>query len=233
MLVDLTPPQPGIVVDGDDVSHDLNFTSETASVASSWTGFQDPETNIDFYTLSVLVNGVAEHNVTDYVAENFTDHAFNLGHGDEVKVKVKATNRAGSSVEVTSDGLRVDHTPPDLLYLSTADGTSFQQSDSSLHFTWNFEDSESGLAEYRDVVSQLLHRTKTRFWPLGGTDQHVVKLGQSTWNSTQSLVLPGLSLVNGATYSVKVTAVNWASMAAVEESKGVTVDTTPPVIEQV
>ncbi|KAK7113965.1 hypothetical protein V1264_000110 [Littorina saxatilis] len=233
VLVDLTPPQPGIVVDGDDLSHDLNFTSETASVASSWTGFQDPETNIDFYTLSVLVNGVAEHNVTDYVAENFTDHAFNLGHGDEVKVKVKATNRAGSSVEVTSDGLRVDHTPPDLLYLSTADGTSFQQSDSSLHFTWNFEDSESGLAEYRAVVSQLLHRTKTRFWPLGGTDQHVVKLGQSTWNSTQSLVLPGLSLVNGATYSVKVTAVNWASMAAVEESKGVTVDTTPPVIEQV
>ena len=233
VLIDVTPPLPGIVVDGGNLTHDLDFTSETASLTSSWSGFHDPESHVAFYTLSIFINGYLEHNVTHLKQEQFTDHSFSLVHGDAVQVEVKATNKAGSSVAVMSDGLVVDHTPPDLISLGTAAGTPFQQSDASLHFKWEFQDLESGLSEYRYVVHQLLHRTKTKFWPAGSVDHHSLKLSPTSSNSSQSLHLQGLTLTNGATYTLKVTAINGANMAAVEESSGVTVDTTPPVIEQV
>ena len=229
----MTPPLPGLVADGGNLTQDLDFTSETASLTASWGGFRDPETQVAFYSLSVFVNGHPERNVTGLNAEQFTDHSFSLVHGDAVQVEVTATNRASGSVAVSSDGLRVDHTPPDLISLGTAAGTPFQQSDASLHFRWEFRDPESGLAEYRYVVHQLLHRRKTKFWPTGSEDHRIVKLSPPSSNSSQSLELLGLSLTNGATYTLTVTAINRASMAAVEESSGVTVDTTPPVVQQV
>jgi hypothetical protein len=56
-----------------------------------------------------------------------------------LQVEVTAVNGAGSSTAVASDGVRVDHTPPDLLYVRTAAGTSYQQDQTSLSFVWAFE----------------------------------------------------------------------------------------------
>lgn len=49
----------------------------------------------------------------------------------------------------------------------------------------------------------------------------------------EELHLDGIILQNGALYALQVTAVNRAKMATSEESKGVMVDTTPPVVLRV
>ena len=70
-----------------------------------------------------------------------------------------------------------------------------------------------------------------KFWPVV-SDHHVIHLNLTSPTAEQ-LHLHGLTLHNGASYSVKVTAINRAKMATAMESTGVTVDTTPPVILKV
>ena len=237
VLVDTTAPIPGVVVDGDDINDDVDFTSETSRVAASWSGFSDPESGLGSYTVSVYVNNSLQRSVAaDVLDEHFTEHSFALDHGDTVHVEVAAANKAGAAVIVASDGLKVDHTSPELVTIGTARTGDFQQDDTSLRFVWKFQDPDSGLAEYRCSVLQRLHGVETQFWPAGGgggTDQHVVPVNATSEKVTQDLHLPGLSLVNGASYSVKVTAVNKARMSATAGSGGVTVDTTPPVVGKV
>ena len=64
------------------------------------------------------------------------------------------------------------------------------------------------------------------------SDHHVIHLNLTS-PTAELLHLHGLTLHNGASYSVKVTAINRAKMATAMESTGVTVDTTPPVILKV
>ena len=80
-------------------------------------------------------------------------------------------------------------------------------------------------------MSSLLKGRKTKFWP-ELTDYYRIHLNLTS-DTTEELRLEGLSLRNGAAYSVKVTAMNRAKMATAEESDGVTIDTTPPVVLQV
>lgn len=139
-------------MDGNNVSKDENYTSETATLTSSWRNFQDPETNVSSYSLDVFINDVFEQRFPGLGGEQLTDHSLSFHHGDYVKVQVTAINRAGSSVTVTSDGMRVDHTPPILIKLTSLKGTRYQQENDSLHFVWNFSDPESGIREYRAEV---------------------------------------------------------------------------------
>ena len=74
---------------------------------------------------------------------------------------------------------------------------------------------------------------QVQFWPQ--SDQpHVIHLNDSSVSATaQELHLSALRLQNGATYKVEVFAINGAKMTAAEESQGVTIDTTPPVVPKV
>lgn len=236
VLVDTTPPVPGQVVDGDNISQDIDFTSETASVTCVWSDFMDPESGIESYSLSVLVNGDIRLSITGVTQQIFIDHSFNLLHGDEIRVEVQASNNAGSSISVITDGLRVDHTPPDLLRLSTFEDKPFQQDPTKLEFVWQYQDLESGVAEYRWVIYQHFHRSKTQFLPQpSSTDhaQHIIALNETLASVPQFLQLQNLSLVSGAKYILQVTAMNLARMTAVQESRGITIDSSPPVIEQI
>ncbi|KAK7496755.1 hypothetical protein BaRGS_00011964, partial [Batillaria attramentaria] len=231
LLVDVTPPIPGNVSDGDDINNDIDFTSETATITTTWSDFRDPESGLTPYSLSVSINQQLDKVFTDINAETFTDHSFSFQHGDTVVAELTATNRAGGLVSVPSDGMLVDHTPPDLLSISTKNQTQYQQRDDVLHFIWQFKDPESGVAEYRCVIYKLHQGRKSKFWP-AVTDFYSIRLN-TTSSSHGELHLDGLSLENGAEYSLAVTALNRAKMATAEESNGVTVDTTPPRILKV
>nr|KAG5700346.1 hypothetical protein BaRGS_029598 [Batillaria attramentaria] len=203
ILIDNTPPVPGHVMDGEGLGRDVCCQSNADQICVQWEDFADPESNIG--------------RCVDV-------------HGDKVHVKVKATNRAGSDVTVTSDGMEVDHTPPVLQKLTTSDGGRYQKRDDKLDFVWKFVDEESGIAEYRSVVFEKFQGRKMKIWPKA-SDYYVTHSNDTT-PGLLSLPLSGrqLKLTNGATYSVKVTAINKAKLATSEESAGVTVDTTPPVI---
>nr|KAG5686567.1 hypothetical protein BaRGS_027224 [Batillaria attramentaria] len=56
VLIDITPPVPGNVSDGENAEKDEDFTSEAATMSASWAGFYDPESGLQPYTLTVLVN---------------------------------------------------------------------------------------------------------------------------------------------------------------------------------
>jgi hypothetical protein len=54
VLVDLTEPESGEVVDGKDPAFkDLQFTTSQAKVQLQWRGFQDPESLIKQYEVQV------------------------------------------------------------------------------------------------------------------------------------------------------------------------------------
>lgn len=142
-------------------------------------------------------------------------------------------DRADGTTTVTSDGLVVDRTPPELVRISTSQQSRFQQQDDHLDFRWEFRDPESGIAEYRCVVLERYQGQQVQFWP--ESDQpHVIHPNDSSLaERVQELHLSALRLQHGATYSIEVFAINRAKMAAAEESQGVTIDTTPPVVWKV
>nr|KAG5689777.1 hypothetical protein BaRGS_011578 [Batillaria attramentaria] len=166
----------------------------------------------------------------DVNGEQFSDYSFAFEHGDKVHTELQATNRAGGQVSVESDGLLVDRTPPELVHLGTVNKTLYQTRSDALDFTWEFRDPESGISEYRCVVLEVFQGTKSRFWP-DHQDFHSVQLNETS-STSQRLHLEGLSLMNGGSYSLKVTAVNGAKVATAGESGVVTIDTTPPAILQ-
>ena len=136
-----------------------------------------------------------------------------------------------------SNGLVVDHTPPDVIYVTTRDNAPYQQHNDSLSFIWDFNDPESNVTEYRCVVTRRHEGTVTdNFWP-GGQDFHTLSLNASDDTAARLDLdlwdLGGSPLQDGASYSVRVTAVNRANMAASEESNSVVVDTSPPQIQRV
>ena len=54
VLVDLTPPVTGTLVDGNDPSYvDLEFTSNRVTVSLEWKDFHDPESTIYNYKVRV------------------------------------------------------------------------------------------------------------------------------------------------------------------------------------
>lgn len=65
--------------------------------------------------------------------------------------------RAGGKVAVATDGVTVDHTPPEMIEIGTENWTQYQQRDDVLNFAWDFQDPESGVGEYRCVVFQTFH----------------------------------------------------------------------------
>ena len=65
--------------------------------------------------------------------------------------------RAGGKVAVATDGVTVDHTPPEMIEIGTENRTQYQQRDDVLNFAWDFQDPESGVGEYRCVVFQTFH----------------------------------------------------------------------------
>jgi hypothetical protein len=56
VVVDMTDPVAGQVLDGHERPLDLDFSSQTASVYAYWTDFHDPESGIEKYDITINVN---------------------------------------------------------------------------------------------------------------------------------------------------------------------------------
>lgn len=58
VVIDLTPPEPGTLVDGTSVNFsDLEFSSSKSSVELQWGGFSDPESGIKKFDVKVMKQG--------------------------------------------------------------------------------------------------------------------------------------------------------------------------------
>lgn len=134
-------------------------------------------------------------------------------------------------MSVPSDGILVDHTPPEMVDLGPATKSLFQQQNDSLQFDLKFSDSESGIYQYMYAVYELYHGQDIKFWPT--LNRYEIIHPNVTALLTAEVQLRGLSLKNGATYRLQVNVVNRAKLSVSAESAGITVDTSPPRIPQV
>ena len=230
-MIDTTPPVKGWIKDGSDKNNDMKFSSETAEVSSVWGGFSDPESGIVSYTLDVYINNALAQSFENGLNTDFVDYSLSLKHGDSIYVKLTTTNGAETPTVIESDGFVIDQTPPSVKYLhDTMDGRRYQSDSTELHLKWKFDDPESGLKEYRYYIEDFYQGQGHKFYPQG---QGYVTIPVINNNITVDIVLQNLNMTNGHKYLVKVTAVNHADMPQSQESDGVIIDSTPPVLKKV
>ncbi|XP_013394005.1 uncharacterized protein LOC106161555, partial [Lingula anatina] len=230
ILIDMTNPIPGWAVDGLSHKQDVDFSAETATVSTVWGGFHDPESDIDHYEVSVLVNREEVDAILLGKDQHFEKHTFSLHHGDTVQTTVRGLNGAGLMSSTNTDGYSIDLTPPVLKYIiQSEDGLMYQASDSYIYGHWQYGDEESGILEYRVTIFQLYQGQKQKLWP---SDQHDETFTMME-AEPQFVFNQSLQLINGAKYSLHVTAMNRALLSASHETTGVIIDTTPPKMKEV
>ncbi|XP_046375524.2 uncharacterized protein LOC124148470 [Haliotis rufescens] len=226
VLVDTTPPLLGYVFDGADLLRDVEFSSETATIASSWANFTDPESHVPEYTMMVFVNDELKKKFHVGSVTSYTDHTMSTKHKDHVRVQVTAINGARLETPADSDGYLVDETPPNMIYIQDSQTGKYQSDSTHIGVKWYFTDEESGILEYRYTIFEKIGGQKKRFWPKDETFA-VIEVEKA------DIQLDFLPLTNGALYTTSVTALNNALLATSVESSGVLIDTTAPTVKKV
>ena len=229
-LVDLTPPVCEFVRDGHGET-DIDFLQTLSVLRGAWR-CDDPETgtpDVEWGVKAVdKVTGSAAI-VNEYVSSQGATQAATadvvLTHGTQYLWSVIATNRAGSSVTVDSDGVTIDSTPPvagrvrDIAEPASDDGSDMQFTSVtvSLAASWDsFGDPESGIATYQIGWGTAPGRTDV--------------VSMRDVGSTTSYKQPGVFLSQFATYYATVVAVSGAGGRASASSNGFTTDATPPLV---
>ena len=118
-IVDLSPPQVGVVLDGLSYHDDIS-QSNTDSLSARWTGFHDPESGIHHYEVawSDSPDPPAEGQYVNVgIRLHWTVTVLSLSHGITYYIHIVAVNNAGvRSLSVASNGITVDTTRPEHLY---------------------------------------------------------------------------------------------------------------------
>jgi len=216
-VADGSAPANQFVYDG--IGGDIAFQTAKTSLSAEWS-FSDAESGIAQYDWAIGTTAGGT-NVRAYTsagtATNATASSLTLTDGVTYYVTVRATNGAGLQTSTSSNGVRVDSTPPTSSFVRDGVGTdiAYQSSTTVLSSNWSFADPHSGVAQYEWAIGTTS----------GGTQvQAFTAVGTSTSATANSLALS-----HGATYYVTVRATNSAGLSATATSDGVRVDTTDPV----
>ena len=152
-VLDKTPPEAGMVIDGNVDSSDQVFQSSASEISVNWKGFQDKESGISRYSVCIgsrpgICNVRPYKNVGQIrmvTIENLV-----LTHNTTYFVSVQAVNGAGDTAFASSDGITVDLTPPVGGELRDGEGrdVNITEYDSFVSGNWDaFSDPESNVAE--------------------------------------------------------------------------------------
>ncbi|KAK3609657.1 hypothetical protein CHS0354_035942 [Potamilus streckersoni] len=237
VLVDLTPPVEGQVVDGELLDfQDLDFSSSKVTVAVQWRDFRDPESHIRHYEVQVqrAENDDGNYQVLkDWVEYDNTTTSikwqnFHLKHRDRIKSLLRTTNNALNQITSVTNSFIIDLTPPVLEYVN--DGTEegidydFQVSKSKLSTNFKFYDLESGLDHFKIQIYQEYQGSKHQIFPEPSGAWYEIPNSASMSVFTKE----ELSLMSGARYTVRVGAINKAKFVAAYNTNGVIIDDTKP-----
>ena len=221
VVIDTSPPVPGKVFDGKQVSVDLKFAKWRATFSANWDRFIDPHSLISRYTWAVQRLGTGL--ITSFKNTNLnrarTETNLNLVSGESYCAVVRGYNEAGLYAQVNSDCVLIDHDAPKAGTVNDGhfQDVDFQSEDTMIAANWNgFTDGNkgSGIMEYKYKV----------------TDNHgsTVVPWTSAGNAT-NITFNGLLLQNNTKYFVTVKAVDAVGLTTDITSDGVAVDTTHPV----
>jgi len=223
--IDFTPPIAGTVIDG--VDKDIDSINDMAALATTWSGFADPETGIEKCRLSVIEEGPFGALLILRSTVNGTGsrlHKFILIPGVKYTSTISCRNPDGFKTSVSSDGVVCDGTPPiaGKIFHGTDQNPDirYQSSTDTLEVYWSpGHDPESGVKEYLFAVGT-------------GPDNDDVR-GFVTVGMETDVKIVNLTMSSGSTYYVTLEVVNNAGLKSRVSSSGVRVDATPPVITEV
>ena len=226
-ILDGTPPTTGTVYDGQSELIDLEIQSSTSEIAANWSPFTDSNGRTTAYEMCVGTEQ-GKCDVRDFVSQGITLKGkiigLSLNHTRTYFVTVKATNEAGYSAMASSNGVRVDNTPP--VGGSIRDGRTltdidYQADDIYLYANWDeFQDEQSDITRYA--------------WCAGtrkGTCDIIPETDVGERTSVGQQIRPPLA--TGMAVFVTVSAYNGAGSVTRLSSNGVKVDSTAPVISKV
>ncbi|XP_022799532.1 uncharacterized protein LOC111337483 [Stylophora pistillata] len=224
ILFDQTgPTNEGTVMDGNTEGEDVNVQQSRILIAAHWNAFDDLESDVVKLTWCAgLSPGLCDLVKETELNNNNTSIRYFLSkpilNGYRYFVTVKATNGAGVTSLLKSDGVMVDDTPP--ISGSVIDGLesdrNYVNGEDDISASWfAFMDLESGIDSYKVA---LCHERN-----LSNCPQPFTSTGKTT-----NVTISGLDLERGVQYVFIVRAINFAGLAKEAFSDGFTVDFNPP-----
>ena len=220
-VLDNTPPESGIVIDGDEYLKDKIYQIFSGEISVSWKGFQDKESGITRYEVCIgSIPGLCDVSVlknyglvTKAVVSNL-----NLTHNETYYTTVRAVNGAGQASFATSNGIIIDLTSPEGGSLSDGYVTVH---DSYVSANWNeFYDPESGILKYVICAGTIVGSCD--ILPLTDVNNGLAVLLQ---------VNPAIS--SGTVVYLTLRVYNQAGGVTEVYSDGILVDSTPPDLGKV
>ncbi|XP_028399029.1 uncharacterized protein LOC114522522 [Dendronephthya gigantea] len=220
---DTTEPSLSNVIDGLE-AEDIDYQQSRRKVSASWFKVEDPESDIIALMWCVGSRpGSCElypstsSDVTTTKISVFLNQP--IKNGEMYYVTVNATNGAGLTSVVASNGVTVDYTPPrvGIVIDGESDDVDYLKGGDTVYARWtNFEDLESGIKSY---LFALCEKENVTVCPRAFSDT-----GLQT-----NISLSGMELQNGKEYVIIVRAINMVDLKKDATSDGFTVDITAPV----
>ncbi|KAL9987481.1 hypothetical protein ACROYT_G001794 [Oculina patagonica] len=157
VIVDVTPPNSGLVHDGSSLLSNIQFQYSTTAVEAVWEPFRDHESGVVKYRwgLGTSPDNVDVLNFTDVgLMTSVKKDNLTLIHGERYYVTVEATNGAGMTSHGWSDGFIVDTSPPELTELSRGSNLWLGPGE-KLHASWKSRDPESDISKTEFCVGTV------------------------------------------------------------------------------
>ncbi|XP_063408929.1 uncharacterized protein LOC134692410 [Mytilus trossulus] len=228
-IYDKTPPEVGQVFDGflHDIKltkKDIDFQTNSDKLGAHWEKFYDPHTTIKTYKIAIGTcagcDDVLQTHDIGLIYE-FVLKGINFAVGRRYYTTVTACNTADLCSSVTSDGVIIDNSPPNIGKIK--DGADYidihyQPLRSYVAATWHgFNDPQSGLDKYSIRVGTSI----------GGKDIIL----QTELPLTDIVVFPNVTepIPTNTRIYVTVRAYNKAGLYSEATSNGFLVDDSPPV----
>ncbi|XP_022103276.1 uncharacterized protein LOC110986013 isoform X2 [Acanthaster planci] len=226
-LIDLTPPIIYFVIDGAG-TQDIDFTADDSALTFSWSA-SDPESGIDHCTWAVGSKPRFEDILPNSQSPNgsstiTTSLSQSMVEGQRLYVTVTCYNHADKSSWKSSDGVTIVTVPPTasaaVVKVKTVSETQYETRDGyqsqtdSLKVSWNGFSDPFGIQFFE---CQLTGPNTLTSWRTCGS------------TSETHLDWSGLGLIDDATYSLSVRAVNHAGLISQAVAGNFTVESSEPV----
>lgn len=235
IVIDTTPPVPGLFQDGAEEG-DVNYLPSVRRVRGKFDSFVDSESPVVKYEWKIVEN-VTGHDITPFVRIPLTQRTplmdgLSLKGGSSYKLVLRGTNAAGLQAEIETNGFIADSTSPicegkviDVTDESDLSDVDFVRDLNSIQAKWKCADEES------DIEVQLVGvgtypggDDVRRFEILEFLEHNVTVEGFFFVSFTDINIQPRVR------YHVTVKVINGARLKRTITSDGILIDKTPPTV---
>ncbi|KAL3857349.1 hypothetical protein ACJMK2_012025 [Sinanodonta woodiana] len=222
-LVDTSPPEGGVVIDGNySQAVDVDFDRELDHISSHWFGFHDPHSGIAYYKIGIGTKK-GMYDVEPLVDVRLrTDNTWKSVFMPGVKyfTTVIACNGAGLCTERYSDGITLDNSPPvpGVVHVGLSNRhEGYQSHRNTLSAQWiGFADLQSDIHHFEYCI------TDNRL--------HCDVLNWTNCLVSNAIFRSGLNLPVDTPLFLRVRAFNHVGLSAEATSNPFQVDITAPII---